>query len=64
MTSDDVRKILKAECDDCGSQVVWATKHSLSPSYTSDVLNGRREPGPALLSALGLRKIVMYRRLA
>jgi len=32
----------------------------VSPQYVCDVLNARRDPGDAILAALGLRKIVRY----
>lgn len=43
------------------SQAAWAKKHGLSPAYVSDVINGRREPGKAILEALGLERVVSYR---
>lgn len=63
MTVEDVRKILRDECERCGGQAHWATKHSVSPAYVSDTLNSRREPGPALLYALRVVKAVTYERL-
>ncbi len=32
----------------------------VSPSYLSDVLAGRREPGPKILAALGLSRRPAY----
>lgn len=32
----------------------------ISPQYLNDILRYRREPGLKVLSALGLRKIVLY----
>lgn len=43
------------------SQAAWAKKHGLSPAYVSDVINGRRDPGKAILEALGLERVVTYR---
>jgi DNA-binding transcriptional regulator YdaS (Cro superfamily) len=43
------------------SQAAWARSHNLSPAYVSDVINGRREPGPAILEALGIERVVSYR---
>jgi DNA-binding transcriptional regulator YdaS (Cro superfamily) len=43
------------------SQAAWARKHGVSPAYVSDVINGRREPGPAILDALGIERVVTYR---
>jgi hypothetical protein len=63
MNLDQVRKILKKECDEAGSQAAWAYRHSLSASYVSDVLQERREPGPSLLTALKLVRLVSYKRV-
>lgn len=60
MTVDKVRSILKHECSMAGSQAAWAAKAGVSPAYVSDTLNGRNEPGPALLAALKIRKTVVY----
>jgi hypothetical protein len=43
-----------------GSQQAFARSIGISPTYLSDVLNARREPGDAILRALGLRKQVRY----
>jgi hypothetical protein len=61
MTSDDVRKELKAMC--AGNQAYWARNHGISPQHVSDVLAGRREPGKKLASAMGLRRVVSYVRV-
>ena len=60
MDVDEVRKLLRERCGVEGGQATWAFMHGVSPAYVSDVLNKRREPGPALLHALGVRKIVTY----
>ncbi len=60
MTVDDIRKILKDKCDEVGSQAAFSYLYNISPGYISDTLTGRREPGPALLAALGIRRIVSY----
>ena len=64
MDVDEVRKLLKDECERCGGQAVWATRSGLSPAYVSDTLNYRRDPGPAIVLALGLKKIVTYVRMS
>jgi DNA-binding transcriptional regulator YdaS (Cro superfamily) len=43
------------------NQAAWARSHGISPAYVSDVINGRREPGPAILDALGIERVVTYR---
>lgn len=61
MTSDDVRKELKAMC--AGNQAYWARHHGISPQHVSDVLAGRKEPGDKLANAMGLRRVVSYVRV-
>lgn len=58
----DVYAMLRKECKAAGSQSKFAEKHGVSAAYVSDVLNGRQDPGPALLTALGLRRVVLYVR--
>jgi hypothetical protein len=62
MNDADVRKLLKAQA--VPTQGAWAASKRLVPSYVSDVLNGRRDPSPAILDALGLEKVVTYRKKA
>ena len=47
----------------CGSQKAAAAKLGVSPQFLHDVLNGRREAGQKLASALGLKRIIKYVRL-
>lgn len=44
-----------------GSQRSWCKTHGISPPYLSDVLNGRRDPGPKILDVLGLEPVTLYR---
>lgn len=44
------------------SQKDLADQLGVSPAYLSDVINGRREAGAKLLAALGLEKVVSYRK--
>lgn len=46
---------LRKSCDLAGSQSRWADSHGLSVGYVNDVINARKNPGPALLRALGWR---------
>ena len=52
LLSDEVKK--------AGSQKDLAKKFGVSAQYVSDVLNGKREPGEAILEPLGLRKVIVY----
>jgi hypothetical protein len=61
LTEQHVRAILTREVD--GNQLAWATANGMSSAYVSDVVGGRATPGPKILAALGLQKIVRYRQL-
>ena len=54
---------LRTAIKQSGDQKKFCQQHGLSESILSDTLNARRDPGPALLKALGYEKISMYRRL-
>lgn len=62
MDIKQVRDILRRECEKAGSAKAWAQSAGLSGAYVSDVLNGRRDPAEAILSALGIERVVSYRR--
>ena len=64
MTEDDVREELRRTLKAWRSQKLYAAHIRVSEQYVSDVLAGRRLPGPAVLGALGLRKVVRYEREA
>ena len=56
----DVCRLLSKACKDAGGQRAWAEIHDMSPSYVSNVLHARCEPGKAMLDALGLARVVLY----
>lgn len=62
-SADRVLHELRTACDEAGSQSAWAEAKAVSPAYVSDVLAKRREPGEAILSALGYERVVLYRRV-
>lgn len=41
-----------------GSQAAFARRAKVSPAYVSDVLKGRRDPGPSILVALKMKFVV------
>lgn len=45
-----------------GSQKALALSLDIDESYLSDVINGRKEPGPGILDPLEIERIVSYRR--
>ncbi|QRE76799.1 hypothetical protein [Methylobacterium aquaticum] len=56
MTAEEVRALLRQRVEAEGSANAWARLNGVSHAYTLDALAGRRPPGPAILSALGLEK--------
>jgi hypothetical protein len=62
MTADDVRNLLRRACEQAGTAAAWAKNHDLSAAYVSDTLSRKREPGPAILRALGLTSETQYRK--
>lgn len=63
LDSLEVCQRLSVACSKAGGQKAWAQTVGVSPSYVNDVLNARREPGQAILDALGLVRVVRYRAL-
>lgn len=57
-----VQAMLERACKDAGGQAVLADLFNVSPQYVSDVLQGHRNPGKAILDGLGLEKIIRYRK--
>lgn len=64
VTLAQVYGLLTEACAASGGQKAWAYAHDISPSHVCDVLNTRRDPGPALLAALGLVRQVSYVRVS
>jgi DNA-binding transcriptional regulator YdaS (Cro superfamily) len=60
LDSLDVFKRLRAACKAAGGQAAWAERHGVSAAYVSEALNGTREPGPLILNALGLKRVVKF----
>jgi hypothetical protein len=60
MTKDDVREILRSECEAVGGPTAWAKRHVISTAYVSDVLHERRLPGKRILEALRIRRFTAY----
>jgi hypothetical protein len=60
-TADEVRALLRSECEKAGSQSAWARAHGVTKAYVSAVVNGIQEPTRAVTYPLGLTKIVHWR---
>lgn len=62
MTEQQVIQRVKKEIERVGSLRGLAREWGVTPSYLCDIVNGRRAPGPKILTPLGLRwvKTVSY----
>ena len=65
MTADNVRDMLRKAANKAGGIRAWARERNLSAAYVSDVVAGRREPGPSICEAFGLEAVreTTYRRV-
>jgi transcriptional regulator with XRE-family HTH domain len=62
LSGADLVELLRQRAKRAGSQQALAETLGVTPAYLSDVLAGRREPGPKILEALRLRRQVAYVR--
>lgn len=60
MDTTIIKRLLEA-VHECGSREKAASKLGISLSYLGELLRGTRQPGPKVLSALGLRKETIYK---
>ena len=60
LSVDDVRALLAESVRAAGSQSAWARKFAYSRSIVSNVLLSKREPTPEILSALKLKRVILY----
>lgn len=54
--------VLRARVAAAGTQQQFAQEHGVSAQHVSDILSGRRDPGPRVLAILGLTRVITYRR--
>lgn len=59
----DVHRALAVACKKAGGQKAFAEANGMSLGYVNDVLNGRRDAGDTILSALGFVRVIRYRRI-
>jgi len=60
MTLEQVLEKLRLEVKQAGSQAKWAQGKRVSRSAVSFALTSKRDPDPAVISALGLRRVISY----
>jgi DNA-binding transcriptional regulator YdaS (Cro superfamily) len=58
MSEDDVIRLIRTRVKAAGSQRALTREWGISPAHMSDVLSGRRGPGPKILDRLNLRRVV------
>ena len=59
----DVVRLLRSEVNRAGSQKEWAKENGITPSSISMVLSGVRPPNKKIISALKLRRVVVFERV-
>lgn len=59
-TKYEVVDRLRAAVEAAGGQRAFALQHGFSPAYVNDVLHGRRDLAPRILSVLGFERVVTY----
>lgn len=60
--ADELHRLVAAEIAAAGSQRAWAERNGLSPAYVNVVVRRRRDPGASIVDALGLERVVCYRK--
>lgn len=63
-TKRDLVEILARLCEQEGTQEKFSKKYKVHRTHISEMLNGKREPPPSVVRALGFRKDVSYVRVA
>jgi hypothetical protein len=64
MTESEVRRDVRIYIERAGSLRALAKQWGVCPALLSDLMNGRRRPGPKILKPMGLRvvKTITYER--
>lgn len=63
MTKTELLQYIQHLVDEYGTQKDLAEKLGVSTAYLSDVLQGKREPAGKMLEALGIERVVTYRKV-
>lgn len=62
MTEQEVIEHLRVACQNAGGQKAFAKLYRFSTAFVSDVVNGKRHPSDRILEAIGLERVVTYRK--
>ena len=60
-TADEVRAMLRRQCEEAGGQKAWATENRVSTAYVNDILQCRKMPGGMVAEILGVHRSTVYR---
>ena len=63
ITPARVRQLLRARCEQAGSQSGAGRKLGLHQPYINDVISGKRPPSDDLCAALFIERVVSYRKI-
>lgn len=55
--------LLNTACGVAGSQKAFAEQCGVSAQYLHSVLHAKQAPSPAILGAIGLRRVTFYQRI-
>lgn len=64
MNKEELMALLREKIAEAGDQRKLAAQLGVSQPHLSEILNGHKEPAEKLLTALGLRRVVMFERIA
>ena len=59
----DIVEEVRLLADSMSTHEALAEKMNISSQYLSDVLQGRRNPGPKIQKFLGVKRVIMYQEI-
>jgi transcriptional regulator with XRE-family HTH domain len=63
MNKEELMALLREKITQAGDQRKLAAQLGVSQPHLSEILNGRKEPAEKVLTALGLRRVVMFEKI-
>ncbi len=60
---DEMLGRLRQACEEAGSHRQWAIARGIDPIRVTQALVRREAPAPAILQALGLERVTVYRKV-
>lgn len=63
MTPEQVRDLLRARARALGSQTALAKQLDVSIALINQIISGRAEPAKKICHALGIERVVTYRKV-